>query len=120
MYKKKKLLIVFGTRPEFIKLLPIILYLNSNKKIRLIICNSSQHKDLIKPFLKFYNINIDHDLNVLKKGQSLSLLSAQLIKKFDRVVKKIKPDCVIVQGDTSTSFIGSLTAFYNHVKIFLL
>ena len=118
MYKKKKLLIVFGTRPEFIKLLPIILYLNSNKKIRLIICNSSQHKDLIKPFLKFYNINIDHDLNVLKKGQSLSLLSAQLIKKFDRVVKKIKPDCVIVQGDTSTSFIGSLTAFYNHVKIF--
>jgi len=118
MTVKKKLLVIFGTRPEFIKLLPIILYLNLDKKIKLIICNSSQHKDLIKPFLKFYNIKIDHDLNVLKKGQSLSLLSAQLIKKFDRVVKKIKPDCVIVQGDTSTSFIGSLTAFYNHVKIF--
>jgi UDP-N-acetylglucosamine 2-epimerase (non-hydrolysing) len=115
---KKKIVVIFGTRPEFIKLLPLIIYLNKSKSSNVIVCNSSQHVDLIKPFLNYYKLKIHYNFNVLKKNQSLSYLSAQLLKKTDDLINKISPDCVVVQGDTSTAFIASLSSFYNKIKVF--
>ena len=115
----KKILVVFGTRPEFIKLLPVILsFKSSKKKCKLLVCNTSQHKDLVKPLIDFYNIKIDYNLNVLKKGQSLSQLASKIISKVDLILKKNNLDCIVVQGDTSTTIFSSLAAFYNRIKIF--
>ena len=115
----KSILIVFGTRPEFIKLLPIIIYLNKIKNIKLYVCNTGQHKELLKPFLHFYKVDIDFNLKVFKSNQSLSELSSKLFLKVDNLLDKLKPNCLIVQGDTSTSFVSSLSAFYNNIKIFI-
>ncbi len=114
----KRILIVFGTRPEFIKLLPIIIYLKNIKKINVYICNTGQHKDLLKPFLNFYNVKIDFNLKVLKSNQSLSELSANIFMKIDNLFNKLKPNYLIVQGDTCTSLISAISAFYNKIKIF--
>lgn len=113
-----KILIIFGTRPEFIKLLPIILHLKKEKKIKLYVCNSGQHKELLQPFLNFYKINIDYNLNIFKRNQSLSLLSSKLLKKTQILFVKLKPNFLIVQGDTSTALMSSISAFYNKIKIF--
>ncbi len=113
-----KILIVFGTRPEFIKLLPIIIYLKKIKKLNLFVCNTGQHKELLKPFLDFYNIKIDFNLKTLKNKQNLSELSSVLFKKIDKLYFDLKPKYVVVQGDTSSSFISSIVAFYNQIKVF--
>ena len=114
---KKKILISFGTRPELIKLISLILYLKK-RRINVILCNTSQHKELIAPLIKFYSLKINYDLKILKKNQSLSELNAKLIVKFNSLLLKVKPDCVVVQGDTSTAYACALTSFYNKVKLF--
>ncbi len=114
----KKIIILFGTRPEFIKLIPLILLFKKYKSFKVIVCNSMQHKDLIKPFLKFYKIKINHNLNVFKKKQTLSNLTSKILINFEKIVVKEKPRCVIVQGDTTTAFAGSLVSFYNNIKCF--
>ncbi len=114
----KKILLIFGTRPEFIKLLPLIIYFKKIKKIKLIVCNSEQHKHLLEPIINFYKIKIDYNLNIFKKNQTLSELNATIFKETDKLFKKLKPNYLIVQGDTSTSFVSALSAFYNSIKIF--
>jgi len=114
---KHRILICFGTRPELIKLLSTILYLKE-KKIKVILCNTSQHKEMLKPLISFYNLSIDYDLNILKKNQSLSDLTSRLMKKFNHALVELRPDCIIVQGDTSTAFTCALTSFYNDIKVF--
>ncbi len=115
---KKKILITFGTRPELIKLLSVILELEKNKKYKVFLCNTAQHVELLNPLLKFYSLQIDFNLNILKPRQSLSLTTSKILERFDKVIKKLKPDCIIVQGDTNTAFACALSAFYNKTKIF--
>ena len=73
---------------------------------------------MISPLIKFYNLKITYDLNILKRNQSLSNLNSKLISRFNSLLLKVRPDCVVVQGDTSTAFACSLTSFYNKIKLF--
>ncbi len=115
---KKKILICFGTRPELIKLLPVILHLKSNKNYRVLLCNTAQHKGLMDPLIKFYKLKIDYNLNILRTNQSLASILSKISAKLDKILEKNKPHCVIVQGDTSTSFGCALISFYHKTKIF--
>lgn len=109
-----KILISLGTRPEFIKLFPLI-KLFSRKKI--IIVNSAQHKSLLNKLIKEAKIKFDYNLNVLKKEDSLSGLFSSVLKKFNLVLKKTKPKMVIVQGDTATAAACALASFHNQIPV---
>src|SRR3990167_2700432 len=110
-----KFLFVLGTRPEAIKLCPLILHLKTQAHVE--VCTTGQHKELITPFLKLFNVTPDYDLELLKPNQTLSDLSARCIQAVTTVYEKVKPDCVIVQGDTTTSMCAALAAFYQKISV---
>ncbi len=111
-----KILVLFGTRPEAIKLAPIIHELKK-KFIQTIIVSSSQHKELLKPFLKMLEIETDFDLRVMKKDQTLSQVCSRVIAKLDVVLAAEKPDLILVQGDTTTALAGALAAFNHKIPV---
>lgn len=113
----KKIIIFVGTRPEAIKLAPIILELKKFPKIKAIICSTGQHTDLLKETLKVFGITCDYDLQVMQPGQTLSSLTRKIMKGVDDIINKIKPDLAIVHGDTTTCFGAALSCFYNKVKV---
>ena len=115
---KKKILIIFGTRPEAIKVFPVINELNKNKKyFDLTICLTGQHKQMLKQVLDFFEIKPHFNIKVMKKNQSLEELTSNIITKISLIIKKIKPDLVLVHGDTTSSFAASIASFYNKVKV---
>lgn len=114
----KKILIVFGTRPEAIKLAPLIHEFKKNKKyFEIKTCTTGQHKQMVVDILDFFKIKPDFDLNIMKKRQSLNYISYNVIKKLDKIIESYKPNLILVHGDTNTSTIASLTAFYSNVKV---
>lgn len=118
MQIKKKIIIVFGTRPEAIKLAPVIHELKKNQKDFLCkVCITAQHREMLDQILKTFEIKPDIDLDLMKKKQSLSDITALIIKSMQKVFEKFKPDLVIVHGDTTTSFATSLVCFYNNIKL---
>ena len=115
---KKKILIIFGTRPEAIKVFPVINELNKNKKyFDLKICLTGQHKQMLNQVLDFFEIKPHININVMRKNQNLEELTSNIITKISSVIKKIKPDLVLVHGDTTSSFAASIASFYNKVKV---
>lgn len=112
----KKVLIVFGTRPEAIKLFPVIEALNE-KKIDVYVCNTGQQKHLAKQMVDELNISVDFDLKIMKSNQSLAELSSNLIKKIDALLASFLPDLILTHGDTTTCFCASTVAFYNNIPI---
>jgi UDP-N-acetylglucosamine 2-epimerase (non-hydrolysing) len=115
---KNKLLFVFGTRPEAIKLAPLILEFQKHKNLfDTEICVTSQHKYMLKQVLNLFDIQPQYNLNLMKSNQSLEYLSATALKKISGILKQSKPDLVFVQGDTSTVMAASLAAFYQKIKI---
>ncbi len=117
MISKKKILIVFGTRPEAIKLVPLIKLIKQDKNYKSIICSTGQHKEMLEQVLNIFKIKIDYNLKLMKKNQDLFELTASSMLKMKDVSKKFKPDLVVVQGDTTSAFVMSLAAFYNKIKI---
>ena len=115
-----RLAIVFGTRPEVIKLIPLIRELNSKKSLSCITINTGQHKEMIFQILKSFNMNIsiDFNLKIMEKNQSLSKLTSKIILELENLYSLINPNAVIVQGDTTTSFAASLCAFYKKIPVF--
>jgi UDP-N-acetylglucosamine 2-epimerase (non-hydrolysing) len=114
----KKILIVFGTRPEAIKLAPVILQLkNHNSKFKTVICVTAQHRDMLDQVLDIFQIKPDYDLGIMKKNQSLFDVTVNGLKKLESILRKEKPDIILVQGDTTTTFIASLAAYYLKIKI---
>ncbi|HDR8117385.1 TPA: UDP-N-acetylglucosamine 2-epimerase (non-hydrolyzing), partial [Bacillus cereus] len=113
----KKIMIVFGTRPEAIKMVPLIQKLKQYKQINLITCLTAQHREMVDQVLTYFNINPDYDLNIMTKNQSLTDLSIHLLTKMDELLKKVKPDIILVHGDSTTTFITSLAAFYNSIPV---
>jgi len=115
---KKKILIVFGTRPEAIKMIPVI---NEIKKktniINLKICLTGQHTNLLHPILSFFNLKVNFDLKVMKKNQNLIDLTSVIMKKISFVLDKFKPNYVLVHGDTTTTFATSLSCFYKKINV---
>lgn len=113
----KKFLFIFGTRPEAIKLAPLIKLIRKNSKNIIKVCNTGQHKELLEGIFNLFKIKQNFNLNVISKNQSLSELTSLLIKKISNVIKKVKPDLVIVQGDTTSAMVGAYVAFLNKIKV---
>jgi len=115
---QKKILFFFGTRPEAIKLAPLIMEMNKFPKIfKYSICISSQHQQMLKQVLHFFKIKPDFDLKLMKPGQSLFDITSKGLEAFNKVIQVNKPDMIIVQGDTTTALVGALAGYYNKIKI---
>lgn len=115
---KKKVLIIFGTRPEAIKLAPIIHELKNYKEnFTTIICNTGQHKELLDNVLDEFDVLPDITLEVMQKGQSLQMLTSKLISETENIIEKLLPDFLIVHGDTTTAMATALSGFYSKIKI---
>jgi UDP-N-acetylglucosamine 2-epimerase (non-hydrolysing) len=115
---KIKVLTIFGTRPEAIKMAPVIHELNKYKdKIESIVAVTAQHREMLDQVLKVFNIKPDYDLNIMKDRQSLTSITTLVLNGIDEIIKKEHPNLILVHGDTTTTFAASLSAFYNQVLI---
>lgn len=112
-----KVMSIFGTRPEAIKMAPLIKELEKEEKIKSIVTVTAQHREMLDQVLKIFDIKPDYDLNIMQMGQTLCDITTKALNGLDGVIKEAKPDIILVHGDTSTTFAGSLAAFYNQVKI---
>ena len=112
-----KVMSVFGTRPEAIKMAPLVKELEKNPKIQSIVTVTAQHREMLDQVLEIFDIKPDYDLNIMKQGQTLADITTRALNGLDTVIKEAKPDIILVHGDTSTTFAGALAAFYNQVKI---
>ena len=111
-----KVLVLFGTRPEAIKLAPVIYELRK-KHYRTIVVSSSQHKQLLQPFLDTLAIDVDFDLGVMRANQSPSDVCSRVMAKLDKILAKEKPDLILVQGDTTTTLAGAMAGFYRRIPV---
>jgi len=112
-----KVMTIFGTRPEAIKMAPLIKELEKCKHIQSIVTVTAQHREMLDQVLDIFDIKADYDLNIMKAGQTLVDITTNCLNGLDGVIKEAKPDIILVHGDTSTTFAGSLAAFYNQTKI---
>jgi UDP-N-acetylglucosamine 2-epimerase (non-hydrolysing) len=118
MSKKFKILVVFGTRPEAIKLAPVVQELRRRKEwFGTRVCITAQHREMLDQVLRIFRIPVHHDLNIMQRGQSLEDVTARVLQGMKRVLDEEKPDAMIVQGDTTTSFAASLAAYYADVAV---
>lgn len=108
---------VFGTRPEAIKMAPLVKELQSREKMETIVCVTAQHRQMLDQVLQVFDIQPDFDLDIMKQGQTLSEITSRVLLGLEDVIKKAKPDLILVHGDTSTTYAGALAAFYSQVKI---
>lgn len=108
---------VFGTRPETIKMAPLVKELQSRKEIETIVCVTAQHRQMLDQVLEAFQIVPDYDLDIMKQGQTLSDITTRVLKGLEGVIKEVKPDIILVHGDTTTTFAGALAAFYNQIAI---
>ena len=115
--KKMKVMSIFGTRPEAIKMAPLVKELESRKEIKSIVCVTAQHREMLDQVLETFDIKPDYDLNIMKQGQTLGDVTTRALQGLESVIKEVKPDIVLVHGDTTTTFAGALAAFYNQVAI---
>ena len=115
--KKIKVMTIFGTRPEAIKMAPLIKELESRNEIDSIVCVTAQHREMLDQVLETFQIIPTYDLNIMKQGQTLTDITIIALKELDKVIKEVKPDIILVHGDTTTTFAGSLAAFYNQIKL---
>lgn len=115
---KIKVMTVFGTRPEAIKMAPLVKELEKHPdKIESIVCVTAQHRQMLDQVLDIFDIKPDYDLNIMKDRQTLVEIVSRSLEGLDKVMKEAKPDIVLVHGDTSTTFVGSLAAFYNQIAV---
>lgn len=114
----KKILLVFGTRPEAIKMAPVVMALKAVSEIfEVEVCLTGQHRQMLDQVMDFFGLKADYDLNVMKANQSLTELSANVLRGMQEVLQQSKPDVVLVHGDTTTSTMAALAAFYARVKV---
>lgn len=112
-----KVMTVFGTRPETIKMAPLVKELKSRDEIETIVCVTAQHRQMLDQVLNAFKIVPDYDLDIMKQGQTLTDITTRVLQGLEKVIKEVKPDIVLVHGDTTTTFAGALAAFYNQVAI---
>lgn len=115
--KKIKVMSIFGTRPEAIKMAPLIKELETREEIESIVCVTAQHREMLDQVLNTFSIKPDYDLNIMKKGQTLSEITARVLRGIEEVLEKEKPNIVLVHGDTTTTFASALAAFYQQISI---
>ncbi len=117
MTKKIKVMTVFGTRPEAIKMAPLVKELEKREEIESIVCVTAQHRQMLDQVLERFNITPDYDLDVMQEKQTLSQITSRVLMGLEEVIKKVKPDIVLVHGDTTTTFAGALAAFYCQARV---
>ena len=118
MTRKWKVMTIFGTRPEAIKMAPLVLELEKNEDtIDSIVTVTAQHREMLDQVLETFEVTPDYDLNIMKSRQTLVDVATRGLEGLDRIMKEAEPDIVLVHGDTATTFIGSLAAFYNKVAV---
>ena len=100
----RKVLVVFGTRPEAIKMCPLVLELQKRKNIECVVCLTGQHREMLRQVMEAFHIKEDYNLDIMKQGQSLSSITVDVTGRFDQILRKEHPDIVLVHGDTTTSF----------------
>ncbi|CAA3931135.1 UDP-GlcNAc 2-epimerase [Staphylococcus aureus] len=113
----KKIMTIFGTRPEAIKMAPLVKALEKEKMLEPIVVVTAQHREMLDSVLSTFEIKPKYDLNIMKSGQTLSEITSKSITQLEQVIQLEKPDMVLVHGDTMTTFAGGLAAFYNQVPI---
>ena len=115
---KIKVLTVFGTRPEAIKMAPLVLELQKYKdEVESIVCVTAQHREMLDQVMNIFDIKADYDLDIMEKSQTLCKITTKALVGLDDVLEKSKPDIVLVHGDTTTTFVGSLAAFYHKIPV---
>jgi UDP-N-acetylglucosamine 2-epimerase (non-hydrolysing) len=117
MTSRSRILVVFGTRPEAIKLFPVIHALKADSRFECVVCISAQHRQMLDQVLQIAGIVPDHDLDVMQPDQTLDALTARLLTGLGEVMDRVRPDRVIVQGDTATAMSGALAAYYRKVPV---
>ncbi|MDX8288967.1 UDP-N-acetylglucosamine 2-epimerase (non-hydrolyzing) [Metabacillus indicus] len=118
MDRKLKVMTIFGTRPEAIKMAPLVLELEKYPdEIDSIVTVTAQHRQMLDQVLELFEVKPDHDLNIMKDRQTLTGVTTKALEGLDEVMKEVKPDLVLVHGDTTTTFVASLAAFYNQIAV---
>lgn len=112
-----KVMTVFGTRPEAIKVAPLIKELEKRENINSIVCVTAQHREMLDQVIETFNINVDYDLDIMEKGQSLNDITCKILNKLPLILNKENPNIILVHGDTTTTLATSLTAFYNKTLV---
>ena len=116
--KRIRVMTIFGTRPEAIKMAPLVLELEKYpEEIESIVTVTAQHRQMLDQVLEIFNITPDHDLNIMKDRQTLIDVTTRALEGLDKTMKEVKPDIVLVHGDTTTTFVASLAAFYNQIAV---
>lgn len=113
----KKVMLVFGTRPEAIKMCPLVNELKKRESLKTIVCVTGQHREMLDQVLETFNVVPDYDLSIMKQGQTLFDITTGILEKIKNVLKEAKPDVVLVHGDTSTTFVTALACFYMQIPV---
>ncbi|MEH6383036.1 MAG: UDP-N-acetylglucosamine 2-epimerase (non-hydrolyzing) [Colwellia sp.] len=114
---KKRILTVFGTRPEAIKMAPLVHALSADERFEAKVCVTAQHREMLDQVLELFEITPDYDLNLMKAGQTLNEVTARILLELKPVLQEFKPDVVLVHGDTATTFAASLAAYYEQIAV---
>ncbi len=113
----KKVMLVFGTRPEAIKMCPLVKELKTRESLETVVCVTGQHREMLHQVLNVFNVVPDYDLDIMKEKQSLFDVTVNILERIKTVLEKEKPDVVLVHGDTSTTFVTALACFYLHIPV---
>ncbi len=114
---KRKVMSIFGTRPEANKMCPLVKELESREEIESLVCVTAQHREMLDQMLVSFDVHPQYDLNIMEKQQTLTTITSKAMLGLEQVFQQVKPDIVLVHGDTTTTFAAALAAFYNHVPI---
>ena len=117
MEKKVKVLSVFGTRPEAIKMCPLVKELEKHEAIESVVCVTAQHRQMLDQVLEIFHVKPDYDLNLMKDRQTLTTITTTVLTELEKVLKEVKPDLVLVHGDTTTSSSAAIAAFYQQIPV---
>ena len=117
MSKRIKVMSVFGTRPEAIKMVPLVLELQKHPEIESIVCITAQHREMLDSVMDCFGIRADYDLNIMQQGQDLTAITTRVLERMREVLGEVQPDIVLVHGDTTTTFAGALAAFYAKIPV---
>lgn len=113
----KTVMLVFGTRPEAIKMCPLVNELKSRENLETIVCVTGQHRQMLDQVLKAFDVVPDYDLAIMKERQTLFDVTTSILNKIKEVLEKVRPDVVLVHGDTSTTFVTALACFYMQIPV---
>lgn len=114
---KIKIMTIFGTRPEAIKMAPLVKAIEEDLRFESIVTVTAQHRQMLDQVMNIFDLSADYDLNIMKDGQTIAGITSRVIKELDQIFEEAKPDIVLVHGDTTTTFSASIASFYHQIKI---